>query len=126
MTDMFLLFEWTEEREAKMHLGIYSSMEKAQAASQVYWEHEQKERGAEPSEMGPVVWEVTSSSLGEEFYHGRKTLAPGADPDLADRNDEECPFDIEKFELDTVGLYTYDFTPESPDRRVGTMSKVSV
>jgi len=99
---MFLLFEWTTEREAKMHLGIYSTEEKAKAAAQLYWAQELKDRGAEESEIGELIWDGDS-----EYLIGHKELAEGADEDLQYTSDEECPYDIEKLYVDVVAHYDY-------------------
>lgn len=100
---MFLLFEWTEEREAKMHVGIYSTEEKAKKAAQLDWENTLKVRGAEPHEIAELEWDT----LGGEFLVGNKRIADGADEDLLYSSDEDCPYDIETLFLDAVGIYNY-------------------
>ena len=99
---MFLLFEWTEEREAKMHLGIYSTEEKAQAAAQLYWKKELEERGAEPHEIAELVWDK-----GDTFLIGKKKIAVGADEDLLYSSDEDCPYDVETLFVDAAVHYDW-------------------
>ena len=99
---MFLLFEWTEEREAKMHIGIYSTEEKAKAAAQLAWANELKDRGAEPHEVGNLEWKSDGG-----FLTGWKRLADGADEDLVYVADADCPYDVEALPLDFVLLHQF-------------------
>lgn len=104
MTDMYLLFEWTEEREAKMHLGIFTSIEKAKAAAEKLWKHELiDDRGAEEHEIDaePLNW--TPHRHGDGWTGEKKELA---DPDLVNRYDVEVPYDIEVFTVDTVSIWS--------------------
>lgn len=100
---MFLLFEWTEEREAKMHLGIYSSADKARAAAQLYWAQELKDRGADEPEIGELIWDGDA-----RYLIGHKGLADGVeDEDLLYTSDEDCPYDIEELYVDAVVHYDW-------------------
>lgn len=96
---MYLLFEWTEEREAKMHIGIYSTQEKAQVAAQMDWEQTLRDRGAEDHEIADLEWEITP-----DFCIGKKrvNVEEGSEEseNLMYIDDPDLPYDIEGFQLD--------------------------
>jgi hypothetical protein len=104
MTDMYLLFEWTEEREAKMHLAITSSVEKAKKAAELSWKNDGRDRGATDEELEQfhVEW--------EEHEFGTIGMKKGPeDEDLVYRYDGDVPYEIELFVLDEISLATdYD------------------
>ncbi len=119
---VYLLFEWTEERESKIHIGVYSTFEKAQAASQLSWMQELTDRGAEPDQIGPVVWASKTNAVGQTYHWGRKTLsstvAAGSEEaeNILYSDDDETPYEIEEFEFDVFwqrgeqkpGSYEYE------------------
>lgn len=105
MTDMYLLFEWTEEREAKMHLGIFTSIEKAKAAALISWKNDGKQRGATEEEL-----EEFTLNWADEKFGTIGTRSGPEDEDLTDLNDEQ-PYEIEVFQLDlisTAGEYNQE------------------
>lgn len=110
MTDMYLLFEWTEEREAKMHLGIFTTVEKAKDAALISWKNDGKQRGATEDELE----EFTIDWAEEEF--GTIGTRNGADDeDLTDLNDEQ-PYEIEMFQLDRISVHgEYDMATRQYD-----------
>ena len=82
---MYLLYEWTEEREGKVHFGIYSTVEKAKTAAQrLYesqdWLHEDLPEGT----YYKLEWKNECTGIS-----GWKN------------GDGDYPYDIEEFEVDT-------------------------
>jgi hypothetical protein len=88
-TTVYLLFQWTDEREAKSHIGIYSSIEKAKAAAQLDCNSEAKQHH-EPAEE--LAWATGAGDLSAiAWWH---------------ENEDDGLYDIESFELDVYNDYS--------------------
>lgn len=85
---VFLLFEWTEEREAKNHIGVFTTLKKAQQAAQRSWEEDQR---ADGEEAGELEWKDLAAHGSPDIYWGEKPENEYMD---------ESPFEINTFELD--------------------------
>lgn len=88
---MYLLFEWTEEREGKNHVGIYSTLEKAQAA-------------AELSHGDELEWKELGGDAIRSWYAEK------------DENDD-FPYEIEEFEVDVYTEYRWGPGTDNPTVR---------
>lgn len=84
---MYLLWEWTEEREGKVFHGIYSTPEKAKAA-------------AELSDENEIKW---SGDYDELIGFSTSEFADG-----------DYPFEISKFEVDIYTAYKYGPGTDNP------------
>lgn len=65
-TKVYLLFQWTEEREGKDIFGVYSTLLKAKCVAQVDFHHECRDYGVTPR---PLSWVITPLST-EWFAEG--------------------------------------------------------
>jgi hypothetical protein len=97
MTKMYLLWEWTEEREAKIHHGIFSAREKAEAAALERLRRDIIEIGGEPDE-------VAEAQVNWDEGLGVKVLPEDSEEWM---DDENTPYEIEEFEVDTLTFYQY-------------------
>ncbi len=84
---MYLLWEWTEEREGKILHGIFSTVGKAKAA-------------AELSDENEVSWSEDGGGL--------------VGYSMSEFADSDYPFEITKFEVDTYTTYKYGPGTDNP------------
>lgn len=85
---MYLLFEWTEERESKNHVGIYSTVEKAKAAGEL--SHGDELEWVEENWSSSPVWR------GDKPY------------------DDDYPYEIDEFEVDVYDDYKWGPGTDNP------------
>lgn len=87
---VYLVWEWTEEREAKIHHAICSTLDKAKDAAQRLWDDECTLRGDPTS---PLTWKpsgpLSDSWAGEKGQGGYQY-------------DADVPFEVEPFEIDVL------------------------
>lgn len=86
---MYLLFEWTEEREAKIHHGIYSTPEKAREAAALFY--------AAEDAAGAILW---------IDGYGEKSC-----------DEEDNGYEILEFEVDIVEIHRWSANGEHTVRR---------
>lgn len=117
MTNMYLLWEWTEEREAKIHHGIFSTPEKAKQAAQLDYESnfdpwdledEEAEKWEEGDPIPALAWSVLSYS---DDLTGEK---PGP-------RSGDTPYQITEFEVDIYTVYSYGPGTENPSKKRHTL-----
>jgi hypothetical protein len=94
-TKMYLAFQWTDEREAKEIIGVFSSAAKAQAACQLDTDANRANyfKGDPEAEPVPLEWETD----GPDDLH--------ADPGFGG---EDRVYEIEEHELNIYKTGEYD------------------
>jgi hypothetical protein len=108
---MYLLYEWTEERESKMHIGIYSTMEKAQAAAEMNYREEGDHDDLPEGDYHELKWEKSRESV-DGYKHGSY--------------EKDYPYSIEEFEVDTYVVYDFSGTSYDVKTRRFTEPKKTV
>lgn len=96
---MYLLFEWTEEREGKNHVGIYSTVEKAKKAAELAYKESGDHDDLPEGDYHELEWDglVGTKSSGYE---------------------QDFPYDIEEFEVDMYTSYKYGPGTDNPTMEV--------
>src|SRR4051812_49224532 len=97
MTTLYLLFEWTEERESKNHIGIFSTLDKAKQAAQLTFDAEGGD--AEGVEGFQLEWKMLDSDSGSTQWYA---------PQGSARHNAEYPYEIDEFTLDKLHLTEFD------------------
>lgn len=92
---VYLVWEWTEEREAKIHHAICSTLDKAKDAAQRLWDDECTLRGDPTSALD---WKPSRLPLPPDAWVGEK--GQRNNPGFYDDND--VPFEVEPFEIDVL------------------------
>jgi hypothetical protein len=89
---VYLVWEWTEEREAKIHHAVCSTLDKAKDAAQRLWDDECTLRGDPTS---PLTWKPSGPL--PDSWAGEK--GQGNSPGY---QDDDVPFEVEPFEIDVL------------------------
>lgn len=90
---MYLLWEWTEEHEGKMHHGIFSNHEKAKVAAETNYKKTGDHDDLPEGEFNELEWEETVKGL-----VGTK---------MGDY-ESDYPYEIETFEIDVYYVEEFD------------------
>jgi hypothetical protein len=98
MTTMYLVFQWTDERESKIHIAICSTLEKAKAAAQLDTDGQREGwfSGTADAASVPLDWKT---------YPDPSETGTYADPGFGQDN---RIYEIEEYELDVYRNAEWD------------------